>query len=56
MNLNTNYSLNPKAAKQNDTIDRSRTHDGRNSEIFHLDDLNNPIITDDDYTTMTMYK
>lgn len=54
--MNPNYGMKFKPAKQGETIDRSRTHDDRNTEIFHLDDSNNAIITDEEYITMTMYK
>lgn len=54
--MNNNFGVKSKPIKQGETIDRSRTHDDRNSEIFHLDDSNNAIKADDEYTTMTMYK
>lgn len=55
-NMNGAYSLIDPNWQPNHIVDKSRTHDERNSEKIHLEPSTSIVNTGDDYATYTMYK
>lgn len=55
-NMDFSYSFSEKSWKQNDDMDRCKTHDNRKAGVLHFDNSNSAIRPDNDYATYTMYK